>query len=126
MKLFAIAALSALTIACASTPSEEPAPVTATVQAPAQAAGLSMYEGTYALQVPSGVLDVRVYLDQEGQLNAELVGRGQQTVLRPSTAHKFLHGTRDDVWLLFTVENGRATSLTMHQAGREVSGARSK
>ena len=85
---------------------------------------LSIYEGTYALQGANRVVEVRVYRDQEGKLNGELVGRGQQTVFRPSTTHKFLHETRDDIWFLFTVENGRATAMTMHQAGREISGAR--
>jgi hypothetical protein len=127
MKQFAIAALSALTLACASAPSEAPAPVaTAATQAPAADAGLSIYEGTYSLQAPSRVIEVRVFLDQEGKLNAELVGMGQQTVLRPNDTHKFLHETRDDVWLLFKVENGRATELTMHQAGRQIMGARTK
>ena len=127
MNRFAIAALSALTVACASTPSEEPAPVAvAATQAPAADAGLSMYEGTYELQAPNRVLEVRVFLDQEGKLNGELVASGQRTVMRPSDTHKFLHETRDDVWFLFKVENGRATELTMHQAGRQISGPRSK
>jgi hypothetical protein len=122
MKLFAIAALFVFT-ACASAPPETPAPV-APAQSQTANAYLSTYEGTYALQGPARVLEVRVYVDQEGRLNGELVGRGQQTVMRPDTPHKFLHATRDDVWFLFTVENGRATALTMHQAGREISGPR--
>jgi hypothetical protein len=69
------------------------------------------------------VIEVRVRVDAQGQLKAEVVGRGE-TTLRPSTEHRFLHGARDDIWLLFTVENGRATGVTMHQAGREISGPR--
>lgn len=83
-----------------------------------------VYEGTYALQAPSRVLEVRVWLDAQGRLNGEMVGSGQQTTFRPSGEHRFLHATRDDIWFLFTVENGRATGLTMHQAGREISGPR--
>lgn len=124
MKLLAIAALSTLTLACASAQTEAPAPVAPVAQAVTADAGLSMYEGTYALQAPNRVLEVRVFLDQDGKLNGELVGSGQRTVMRPNDTHKFLHETRDDIWFLFKVENGRATELTMHQAGRQISGPR--
>jgi hypothetical protein len=125
MKLLLVA-VSALTVACASGAPEAPAPI-ATAQADSAEAALSLYPGTYTLQGPGRTIDLRVWLDAEGKLNGELVGRGQQTTFRPtSTAHKFLHATRDDVWFLFTVENGQATSLTMHQSGREVSGPRTQ
>jgi hypothetical protein len=127
MKRFAIAAVSIFTIACASAAPETPEPVAPVqTQASTAAVGLSMYEGTYSLQAPNRVIELRVYLDQAGKLNGELVGMGRQTVFRQSTTHKFLHETRDDVWFLFTVENGRATMATMHQAGREISGPRTK
>jgi hypothetical protein len=125
MKHFVIAAAALLTVACAATTPETPAAApTPAQQTKSVATDLSIYEGTYALQAPARVLEVRVFRDENGNLNGELVGRGQQTVLRPDTTHKFLHATRDDVWFLFTVENGRATKLTMHQAGREISGPR--
>ncbi|HEX2079376.1 MAG TPA: hypothetical protein VHG08_16745 [Longimicrobium sp.] len=116
-------AVSALAAACAPAAPETPAPV---APAPAQTAavGLRAYEGTYVLRWPDRVLDLRVWLDAQGQLNGELVEMGQRTTFRPSTEHRFLHATRDDVWFLFTVENGRATSVTMGQGGREVSGPR--
>lgn len=104
-----------------------PAPArtqTQTTQPPAAGAGLGAYEGTYALQAPNRVIDVRVWLDAEGRLNAEMVGSGQQTTFRPGGQHRFLHAARDDIWFQFTVENGRATGMTMHQAGREISGPR--
>ena len=126
MKHLVITAAALFTVACAAT-TPEPATASAPAQ-PAQTASaatdLSIYEGTYALQAPARVLEVRVFRDQDGNLNGELVGRGQQTVFRPAATHKFLHASRDDVWFLFTVENGRATKLTMHQAGREISGPR--
>ncbi|HEX2210160.1 MAG TPA: hypothetical protein VHG93_20965 [Longimicrobium sp.] len=123
MKLL-LAAVSALTVAaCASAAPEAPAPV-APAQTQTAHAGLGIYEGTYALQAPSRVLDVRVWLDAEGRLNGEMVGSGQQTIFRPGGEHRFLHAARDDIWFLFTVENGRATGMTMHQAGREISGPR--
>lgn len=123
MKLLLVA-VSAFTVACASAAPEAPEPV-----APAQTQNpdvlLTTYSGTYSLQAPRRVIDLRVWVDGEGKLNGELVGLSQQTTFRPSdTAHKFLHATRDDIWFLFTIENGRATMATMHQRGREISGAR--
>ena len=126
MKPFAMIAATLCTIACASTPPETPAPV-APAQVQTANADLKIYEGTYEMQGPRRTIELRVWLGQDGKLNGELVGLGQQTVFRPTdTAHKFLHATRDDVWFLFTVAEGRASSLTMHQAGREISGQRSK
>jgi hypothetical protein len=122
MKLL-LAAVASLTLAaCASAAPE--APATAPAQAQTADAGLGMYEGSYALEGPGRVIDVRVWVDTQGRLNGELVASGQQTILSPSGEHRFLHAMRDDIWLLFTVENGRATRLTMHQAGREISGPR--
>ena len=123
MKLLLVT-ICALTAACASAAPQASAPA---APAPVQAAsaGLGIYTGTYALQAPSGELDVRVWLDAEGRLNGELVGRGRQTAFRPtSTPHRFLHETSDNVSFQFTVENGRATSLTMTQGEREISGPR--
>lgn len=122
MKLLLIA-LCALTAACA-TAAPEPATTAAPAQAQTADAGLGVYEGTYALQGPNRVIDLRVWVDAQGRLNGELVGTGNQTIFRPSTGHRFLHATSDNVWVLFTVENGRATGLTMHQGGREISGPR--
>lgn len=127
MKLL-ILALSALTIACASGAAEAPAPQPA---APAQVqvadAGLTLYSGTYALQGPNRVVELRVWVDGDGKLNGELVGMGQQTVMRATaTPHRFLHATSDEVAFTFTVENGRATAATMAQRGRVITGARTK
>jgi hypothetical protein len=84
-----------------------------------------LYEGTYNLQAPSRLITLRVWMDTEGKLNGELVGLRQQTKFRPSSEeHKFLHEARDDIWFLFTIENGRATAVTMHQGEREISGPR--
>lgn len=123
MKLL-LAAVCALTAACVPAASPATAPA---APAPAQAAdlGLRAYEGTYALQAPNRVLDMRVWVDAEGRLNGELVGTDNQTTFRPTdTAHRFLHATSDNVWFEFTVENGRATGATMGQNGRQISGPR--
>ena len=108
--------------------SEAPQPVApSAAQTPAASAGLNAYEGTYSLQGPNRVIELRTYVDAEGKLNGELVGMNQQTTFRPTdTPHKFLHGDADDIWVVFTMENGRATSVLMHQRGREVTGPRSK
>lgn len=123
MKLLLVS-LCALTAACASAAPEASAPV-APAQTQTADAGLGIYEGTYALQAPSRVIDLRVWVDAQGRLNGEMVGTGRQTTFRPTdTPHRFLHATSDNVWFLFTVENGRATSATMGQNGQEISGPR--
>lgn len=124
MKKLLLAAVAALTAACASA-APEPAAIVAPAQAQTADAGLGIYEGTYAIQFPNRVVDLRVWVDAQGRLNGEMIGTGQQTVFRPSgTEHRFLHATSDNVWFLFTVENGIATAATMGQGGREVSGLR--
>ena len=125
MKLLLVA-VSALTVACASA-APEAADVTTVPQTQTVSAGLGAYEGTYTLQGTNRVIELRVYVDAEGKLNGELVGMGQSTTFRPSdTPHKFLHGNADDIWVVFTMENGRATAATMHQRGREINGPRTK
>jgi CubicO group peptidase (beta-lactamase class C family) len=101
-----------------------PAPAQTQAQTQAPSTELGVYEGTYALQAPNRVIDLRVRVDAQGRLTGELVGLGDQTTFRPSTGHKFLHATMDDAWIVFTVEDGRATRATMHQRGREISGPR--
>lgn len=87
---------------------------------------LRVYEGTYALQMGGRAVDLRVWVDAQGQLNGELVGMGQPATFRPTdTAHQFVPVTRDDIALVFTVQDGRATAATMlGQGGREMSGPR--
>jgi opacity protein-like surface antigen len=119
-----LVAVSAFAVACASSAPEAPTPVTP-AQTQTASTGLSVYEGTYAMQDRDRVLDLRVWLDAQGKLNGELVQLGQQTTFRPtSTEHRFLHATLDDAWFLFTVENGRVTKATMGQGSREITGPR--
>ncbi len=121
-RLFALA-LAVGAAACSTTGREAPAAPTAAQVQPA-AAGLAMYAGTYSLQAPSRTIQLRVWVGDDGKLHGELVGMGPQTTLRPAGEHRFLHGTADDIWVQFTVEDGRATSALMHQRGREISGRR--
>ena len=122
MKLLLVT-LCALTAACATAAPPAPAPV-APAQAQTADAGMSVYEGTYALQGAGRVIDMRVWVDAQGRLNGELVGTGNQTTFRPGGEHRFLHADTDNVCVVFTVENGRATAATMGQNGREISGPR--
>ncbi len=123
MKLLLATVFSLSLAACATA-----APPASAPAAPAQAqtadAGMGVYEGTYALQGPGRVLDLRVWVDAQGRLNGELVGTGNQTTFRPGGQHRFLHAQTDNVWVVFTMENGRATAATMGQNGREISGPR--
>ncbi|HEU0012068.1 MAG TPA: serine hydrolase [Longimicrobium sp.] len=97
----------------------------APAEAQPAATELSLYEGTYTLRDGDLAMDLRVWVDAQGRLNGELVGRGQQTTFRPAgTPHRFLHAASDNVWFEFTVENGRATSATMGQGDRRMSGPR--
>jgi hypothetical protein len=124
MKLL-FAALSALTAACASAAPNASAPA-APAQEQAAPVAPAIYEGTYALQAGNRTLDLHVWVDAQGRLNGELVGMGQPTTFQPtSTAHRFVPSTRDDIALVFTVQDGRATAVTMlGQGGREMSGPR--
>ena len=124
MKRLIALAFAVVTVGCASTGQQTPpAPAAAQVQ-PAATAGLAMYEGTYSLQGPSRTIELRIWVGEDAKLHGELVGMNQQTIWRPAGEHKFLHATLDDAWVVFTVENGRATGATMHQRGREISGKR--
>jgi hypothetical protein len=113
-------------MSCAPAGQQTPQPAAAQVQ-PAAATGLAMYVGSYALQGPRRTINLRVWVGDDARLQAELVGMDERTTLRPSSEeHKFLHGDSDDIWLWFTVQDGRATGVTMHQRGRQISGSRSQ
>jgi hypothetical protein len=67
-------------------------------------------------------LDLRVFA-QDGRLMAQATGQGA-FALRHQGEHVFIPAFDDDVRLVFTMENGRATSTTLHQGGSVVTGAR--
>jgi CubicO group peptidase (beta-lactamase class C family) len=89
---------------------------------PLPAAQMAAYEGTYALQAGGRTLEVRVFV-QEGRLMALPAGQ-MPTRLRAQGDHAFIPEADDAIRLVFTVENGRATAATLHQGGRQISGAR--
>ena len=123
-RLFALA-FGIITMGCATTGQETPPPPAAAQVQPAPT-GLAVYEGTYALEAPARTIELRVWVGDDGKLNGELMGMGQQTTFRPGGEHRFLHASADDIWVVFTVEDGRATGATMHQRGREISGKRAR
>jgi D-alanyl-D-alanine-carboxypeptidase/D-alanyl-D-alanine-endopeptidase len=78
------------------------------------------YEGTYTLQAGERTLDLRVFV-QNGRLMAQATGQGSSP-LRYQGEHVFVPSF--EAHLVFTVENGRATAVTLHQGGREFPGPR--
>ena len=121
-RLFALALVFS-SIACASTTQTPPATTVAPVQQ-LPTTGLAIYEGTYALEAPSRTIELRVWVGADKKLHGQLTGLSQETTFRSGGEHKFLHATSDDIWFLFTVEDGRATAAMMHQRGRVISGPR--
>jgi hypothetical protein len=128
MKHVFVLAFATFAAGCASTgqetmPASAPSPAAA-AQVQPSAHPLAMYVGTYELQGERGALDVRVWLE-DGMLHGELVASGRRTAFRPTAEpHKFLHESSDQVSFVFTVEDGRATALTMRQGTREARGPR--
>jgi D-alanyl-D-alanine-carboxypeptidase/D-alanyl-D-alanine-endopeptidase len=89
---------------------------------PLTAEEMARYEGTYTLQLGGRSLELRVFA-QNGRLMSQATGQGAFG-LRHQGEHVFIPAFDDDVRLVFTVENGRATSTTLHQGGATVTGAR--
>ena len=125
MKRLFTLAFAVSTLACASTTQTPPTTTTA-AQVQQAPTGLAIYEGTYALEAPARTIELRVWVGADKKLHGQLTGLSQETTFRPGGEHKFLHATSDDIWFLFTVEDGRATSAMMHQRGRVISGPRSR
>ena len=89
--------------------------------APAQRA---TYLGEYDLKLPNGTtLPLRIF-EEEGALMRQ--ARGQRSLLLfHQGEHTFL-AEAAGIRIVFTVENGKATRLTLHQGGATVEGARTK
>ena len=83
---------------------------------------MARYEGTYALRPGGRTLDLRVFV-QDGRLMAQATGQ-RRSRLRAQGDHVFIPTFDDEVRLVFTMENGRAASVTLHQGGREATGTR--
>lgn len=101
-----------------------PAAPAAVRDLPLTPADMARYEGTYTLQADGMTLDLRVFAE-EGRLMTQATGQGAHR-LRAQGDHVFVPDFDDTVRLVFTVENGRAMSTTLHQAGRTIGGARTQ
>lgn len=92
------------------------------VDLPLDADDSARYEGTYLLSLGEQTLELRVFVD-DGRLMAQAEGQGANR-LRYQGDHEFVPTFDDNVRLVFTVENGRAASVTLHQGGAVVTGER--
>ena len=118
--LFAVAAASAQTPPPAPTPAPAPAPTPA--PAPAPDSALAAYEGEYLLVQGARQADLKIWIE-EGSLRGQ-INDGDPSTLRPNGEHKFLHGTNANIWLIFTVENGKAVSVEVNMRGNLINGTR--
>jgi hypothetical protein len=91
---------------------------------PLTAAEMARYEGTYTLQLGPQTMDLRVFV-QDGKLMTQATGQSA-FVLRSQGGHVFIPTFDDEVRLVFTMENDRAASVTLHQGGREAPGTRKR
>ena len=89
---------------------------------PLTAQEMAVYEGTYVLRMGERSMNLRVFA-QDGRLNAQADGQ-DAFLIRHQGGHVFIPTFDDEVRLVFTVENGRATATTLHQGGREIRGER--
>lgn len=83
----------------------------------------TVYEGTYRLEVGDRTMELRIF-SRDGQLVSQATG--QRVVrLRYQGDHVFVPDFDDRARLVFTVEEGRATGVTLHQGGGVFHGERS-
>jgi CubicO group peptidase (beta-lactamase class C family) len=80
---------------------------------------LAVYEGVYELR-PDFELSMTV---REGQLFSQATGQGEFR-LRAQGDHVFVPTFDDAVRVVFTVEDGRATGLVLHQGGQQIEAPR--
>jgi CubicO group peptidase (beta-lactamase class C family) len=89
---------------------------------PLTAADIALYEGTYRLQAGARTIELRVF-GEDGQLKAQPTGQSV-TRLRSQGDHAFTAEVGNGIRLVFTLENGRAEGVTLHQNGRALPGKR--
>jgi len=89
---------------------------------PLAAADRDRYLGVYSLMLPPGPRDFTFAAAAEG-MTAQLAGQGA-IHLNYLGDHTFAADFDPSLRIVFTVENGRATQVTLHQGGGTVQGAR--
>lgn len=83
---------------------------------------IARYSGAYLLQLGSRTLELRIF-ERDGRLVSRAAGQSA-AALRYQGDHVFIPDFDDSVRLVFTVEDGRATRVTLHQGGGEFVGER--
>lgn len=94
----------------------------ASLDLPLSVSEMAAYQGSYALRMGDETLDVRVFVERD-QLMAQPAG-DRPTALLYQGEHAFVPAVDPDIRLVFTVAEGRAELLTLHQSGRAVTGPR--
>ncbi len=83
---------------------------------------IARYEATYAYVAGGNPREMRVFGDN-GQLKAQIAG-GRVVALRLAGEHAFVLDVDANIRVVFTVENGRATGVTVYQRGETLVGKR--
>jgi D-alanyl-D-alanine-carboxypeptidase/D-alanyl-D-alanine-endopeptidase len=89
---------------------------------PVSAEDVARYEGTYLLEIGARTLPLRIF-GRDGRLVSQARGQSEAP-LRYQGDHTFVPDFDDNARLVFTVEDGRATSVTLHQGGGVFQGQR--
>ena len=89
---------------------------------PLAAAERTRYVGVYTMPLPPGPRDFTVAISADG-LTGQLEGQGPIPLLHYGD-HTFGATFDPTVRLIFTVEGGRATKMTLQQGGRRIEGSR--
>jgi D-alanyl-D-alanine-carboxypeptidase/D-alanyl-D-alanine-endopeptidase len=85
---------------------------------------MARYEGEYSIDMSSGAMTVRVFV-QDGALMGQPAGQRSTRLLHQGD-HTFIVAADTDDRLVFVLENGRAERVTLHEGGRTSSGVRLK
>ncbi len=99
---------------------DNPAPVDDL--APLTAEEMARYEGEYSVTMGSNTLTFRVFVEDE-ELMAQPAGQRASRLLHQGN-HAFVAALDTGIRLVFTVEDGRAEEVTLHQGGQAATGAR--
>lgn len=83
---------------------------------------IARYSGTYLLEIGPRTLELRIF-ERDGRLVSQAAGQ-PVAALRYQGDHVFVPDFDESVRLVFTVEDGRATRVTLHQGGGEFAGER--
>ena len=89
---------------------------------PLTAEEMARYAGTYTLRPGQRTMEVRIFVEG-GRLMSQATGQDAFR-LHAQGGHVFVPDFDDEVRVVFTVQDGRATGMVLHQAGQQVPGTR--